>query len=278
MKTFDINRFFQVVKWDFAINRPFYTKAALLIFFCMSLPLFITLLLSLGIKVFSDTDISPTSLVDCCSYIVVQMIFVYTTTIACGYTFHNLLTRQSRIMELMLPASNIEKFCCHALVTILGVFVVGIASFFVIDFAHMAYLKVFDVEVVSMTYACFKDLKETIELANDVSWMPWMHVVAFAVLGFIINNSFYVLGNAIKYRYNIILTMIAEQVFGFIFSIFFFLLIACTSGQILEPFSLFPDWLELSMAYAVCVGIIVVTWWLSFRFYKHAQITTRRNK
>ena len=92
-------------------------------------------------------------------------------------------------------------------------------------------------------------------------------------------------GNALKYKFNILFTIIVLQVIQFIFSILF--LIGMSSIGITMP-----EWIEsiddATLGYAiigfinitsvVMVGLMVFMWWKSYNLYCKAQVTSTWNK
>ncbi|MBO4550004.1 MAG: hypothetical protein J5733_04680, partial [Bacteroidaceae bacterium] len=118
MKYFNFHRFLNVARWDLTINSKFYLRSSLLVVALCCFPILMVDLyailsgnvdVSREVKYNTDLFVGLISLVGC-AYCV----------IASGYMFHNLVTKQGRINELTLPATNLEKFVWHFLVIAIG--------------------------------------------------------------------------------------------------------------------------------------------------------------
>jgi hypothetical protein len=92
-------------------------------------------------------------------------------------------------------------------------------------------------------------------------------------------------GNALKYKFNILFTIIVLQVIQFVFSILFLI------GMSSIGFTM-PEWIksidDATLGYAiigfinitsvVMVGLMVFMWWKSYNLYCKAQVTSTWNK
>ena len=98
--------------------------------------------------------------------------------------------------------------------------------------------------------------------------------------------STFVLGNAIKYKHGVLWTLL----FHWTLSFFIFFCVGLSLPLLAEvDLEWLFDWLiELGpeailnglrwLAIIILTAIIVFCWWMSYRLYCHAQITTKRNK
>ena len=132
-----------VARWNFAINRAQYLKMALSLFLIMAVPFLAQVMKTvwvMGMTQSTATAFTVAPLTSMQEYI--PLCFVVAMPIICGYMFHNLLTKQSRIKELTLPASNGEKFLFHALVTIGGAFLTYVVSYFLLDIIQYLYVGI----------------------------------------------------------------------------------------------------------------------------------------
>ncbi|MBP5375793.1 MAG: hypothetical protein J6Y38_05615, partial [Bacteroidaceae bacterium] len=103
-------RFINVARWNFAINRAQYMKLALSLFLIMSAPLLFFILKTIWVSAISgSTELALASVPGTSLGTWMSASFIFVLPILAGYTFHNLLTKQTRIKELTLPASNGEK-------------------------------------------------------------------------------------------------------------------------------------------------------------------------
>ena len=126
MKSFNFKRFLNVARWDLSVNSKFYTRSALLMVAVICMPVVLYYLYSMVMKSY----LSFATIYDTAEGFatVINLIGLAYMIIASGYMFHNLLTKQGRINELTLPATNLERFVWHAVVVIVGVDVVFFAG------------------------------------------------------------------------------------------------------------------------------------------------------
>lgn len=224
-----------------------------------------------------------------------------------GCWAHNLRNKQGRITELTLPATNLEKFTWHALLMLVGGFVLCILSLLIADGLNaLLTLMMFGAEngIGSISQSIGEVLTFTASADNffhmpsvsadgdvgmvDVEGRNLLISCSFAIIcTFIAEVLIFVYGNALKYKYNIILTYIALQVIGTILSILFFIFTAATMGETVE--SLVESDLEgedlvkiftgCLYAYGVIsLGFAALLCWWSYKRYTKAQITSSLNK
>lgn len=282
MKNFNMTRFINVAKWDLTINSSFYLKAVFMIFVLMALPLIFSVTGTLFAWMFSG-EFYPES-VQVTSLGGMFTAFIYALPLFGGYTFHNLLTRQSRINELTLPSTNFERFTWHVLLTIVGAVLVAMLSMVVIDviqFVYVGSLAGFD-SAKSVILNMGDNFKEVAELFKQLPHAGTMTTII--TLGYFIGMSVFVLGNAVKYRHNIILTILFKMAVGIVLFLIFAVSVTMLKNYLFEQGHIYSIDNVLS---SLPIGEIVITiqvlvlalcWWLSYRFYSRAQITTKRNR
>lgn len=279
MKAFSFNRFLNVARWDLSVNSKFYTRSSLLLVAIISMPVVLYYLYSmLNHNFFLTGNVSDN--VGTFSVILALIGCAY-AVISSGYMFHNLLTKQGRISELTLPATNLERFLWHFVVIVIGVQVVYFFGVVFADVLHVLFrLTIPGAEINSLTKEMFINcfnLEDLGMLSNH----------GFGVmLFFIILMSCYCrsfcLVNAWKYRYNIPLTFLLYFVLNTVLPLLLLFI-----GKLLinrEWFESFIGWLgDVNPTTAlVCLNIFaaliyVGIWLLTYRLYCRAQITTRRN-
>ena len=281
------NRFINVARWNFAINRSQYIKLALSLFLVMSLPLLMFILKTIWVfGITHNTEWALASVPGTSLGTWMSGCFVFALPILAGYTFHNLLTKQSRIKELTLPASNGEKFVFHALVTIGGAFLTYVVSFFLLAAIQYLFVGI----VYGFSYAQWTPYASIFFGTNEIAQtgLPLLGgnaafwLTLHMDLGLIAFVSTFVLGNAIKYKHNVLWTYLFHWGLGFL-SIF------CLGLCIPFFADMDLDWLKNLDIDQVTIGfrmaatifltaVTVFCWWLSYRLYCRAQITTKRNK
>ena len=283
-------RFLNVARWNFAINRAQYMKLALSLFLAMSLPLLMFILKTIWVfGVTHNTEWALASVPGTSLGTWMCGCFVVAFPILAGYTFHNLLTKQSRIKELTLPASNGEKFLFHALVTIGGALLTYVVSYFLLDVIQYLYVGVIygfsRAEWVPYTSIFFDSSVDAASeyLAGHSGSIMQLVIADLALIAFI---STFVLGNAIKYKHNVLWTILFHWGLGFCL-IFLVGLLMPLLGDM--DWEWLRDWLKNQGPEGILNGLKWLTtifltavtafcWWMSYRFYCRAQITTLRNK
>jgi hypothetical protein len=201
--------------------------------------------------------------------------------ITSGYIFHNLLTKQGRINELTLPATNLERFLWHVVVIVIGVQVVWFVGVVCSDLLHSLFrLAIPHAEIDSITYeTCFN-------YADLHNYPPFGDYTFGVTLFFAIMFCCYVrsfcLGNAWKYKYNIPWTFLFYFVFQNAFGLLLLFVIKLFVSR--EFAQNVAEWISGTnpTVWVVCLNIFAVLlyvgiWCLTYRLYCRAQITTRRN-
>ena len=220
-----------------------------------------------------------------------------------GCWAHNLRNKQGRITELTLPANNLEKFTWHTLLMLVGGFILCILSLLIADGLNALFtLITYGTEngVTSLTASAIEmcspqNIIETLIMRgvahrSDSITNPdaVQFFNAFTILvfcSFFFQITIYFLGNAFKYKYNIILTYVALQVLSTILSFIFFICGAfgATVGNNLDVFLSEKDASHIvTIFYYVLslisfLGGIFFLWW-SYNRYTKAQITSSFNK
>ncbi len=271
--SFSFNRFLNVARWNFAINRAQYLKMALSLFLVMAIP-FLTQVMKtvwvMGVTRSTEMAFTVAPLRSMQEYI--PMCFVVALPIICGYMFHNLLTKQSRIKELTLPASNTEKFLFHGLLTVGGSFLVYLVGYFVIDILQYLYVGI----VYDFAHAEWIPYAGLFTLDNtEHKWLQ-----AAVILAWLAFSSTFVLGNALKYRHNVIWTYVFHMTFSFVSMLLFGMSMPLLANH-LDRFFVDFEINEIGAKVGIIAFfalVIVVCWKLSYLLYCRAQITSKRNK
>ena len=295
---FNKERFLNFGRYDLIINKSFYRTMALICIFGSTGIAFVAFFGRwLMANAFNSIDIEQ--LQDFWSYkdvtitaIVLIMFTGIMHVIFAGCAFHNLRNKQGRISELTLPATNLEKYAWHLGLVIIGGTLAIILSLVCSDALNALLNLIFHpleyqnsiiysiYELMSFRYTnvngtSLADMEEMQGLLSAIRFMS----IAMSVSGF----AFFVLGNAIKYKYNIILTYIT---FEFSMSILTIIAIFIIKS-LAENDSILINSGEEALAYVkASVNIVailnylltVLYFWLSYKLYKKAQITSGWNK
>ena len=285
MKCFSFKRFINVARWDLRVNSKFYTRSAIMMMAFISTPIVLFYLynmLTKGFLLMGNTSDNVESFA-----MTIGMIGIAYSVISAGYMFHNLLTKQGRISELTLPATNLERFLWHAVVILIGVPLVFFCGVVVADFLHFLFrLMITNADIQSLTATYYWGDFEgwhnaTPGLEDFMEDYGYELVTTIYIWGACYTRSFS-LFNAWKYRYNIpitflfyfILWTVLPLVLLFIGTMFF------SKENVLD----FMEWIKDVNPHNIIIGVGIVgilvyigIWLLTYRLYKRAQLTTKRN-
>ena len=285
MKQFSIKRFANVARWDLSVNSNFYTRSAIMMMAFISTPIVLFYLynmLTKGFLLMGNTSDNVESFA-----LTIGLIGLAYTVISAGYMFHNLLTKQGRISELTLPATNLERFVWHAVVILIGVPLVFFCGVVVADFLHFLFrLMITNADIQSLTAAYYWGDFEgwhnaTPGFEDFMEDYGYELVTTIFIWGACYTRSFS-LFNAWKYRYNIpitflfyfILWTVLPLILLFIGTMFF------SKENVLD----FMEWIKDVNPHNIIIGVGIVgilvyigIWLLTYRLYKRAQLTTKRN-
>ena len=316
---FNKERFANFASYDLTINKSFYRNMAIV---TVAGALCIALLGFIARYTIYDSVVNDTMSGQAYSYVPAADSFedynwMYLTAlyelgfflimlqIFAGCWAHNLRNKQGRINELTLPATNLEKFTWHALLVLVGGFILCILSLLIADgFNALLTLINYGTEngIKSLTSSVgemcsMRGITEIVfmrgighrsgEVITNNDAIQYFN--AFTVLVFcsaFFQSTIYFLGNAFKYKYNIILTYAALQVLGTVLSFVFFICVALGANVPTIMDTTTPDIEDVGQAltilYYVLSFITLVAsaffiWW-SYNRYTKAQITSSFNK
>lgn len=277
MKAFSFNRFLNVARWDLTFNSKFYTRSSLLMAAVICMPVVLYYLYSMLNHSFFVAGIDNVSGFKA----VILIICLIYGILSSGYMFHNLLTKQGRINELTLPATNLERFLWHFVVIVIGVQVVLFLGIVFADLLNALFrLMIPGAEISSLTAAIYNwdNWRDTTTAFGTHIFGVNMFVALVMACYF---RSF-CLVNAWKYRYNIPLTFLIYFVLQTVLPLLLLFI-----GKLLltrESAESFMEWFTKidPSNVLVCLNIFGVLtyigiWLLTYRLYTRAQLTTKRN-
>lgn len=319
---FNTERFVNFAKYDLAINKAFYRNmslAALLGTIGIAAIGFsgrYMMWKQVALNPFYDGDLDPYSedgynwMVFTGCYLFVFLVIMM--VIYAGCWAHNLRTKQGRITELTLPANNLEKFVWHIGLMLVGGFLLnvvalliadalnalltiliygtegGVASLTstVIDVMNMKQLEVLNTVNVNLPDEANLEYREGVAMTANIA--KFFQSLRFVIIcGIIFKLFIYMFGNAVKYKYNIILTYITMQVLGIILVILTFVGIAIFGEYIKDfvpkhwddPLEFLADLRYGFYMKSICDLLLsaLLAWW-SYKRYTQAQITSPLNK
>ncbi len=285
MKCFSFKRFANVARWDLSVNSKFYTRSAIMMMAFISTPIVLFYLynmLTKGFLLMGNTSDNVESFA-----MTIGMIGIAYSVISAGYMFHNLLTKQGRISELTLPATNLERFIWHAVVIMIGVPLVFFCGVVVADFLHFLFrLMITNADIQSLTAAYYWGDFEgwhnaTPGLEDFMEDYGYELVTTIYIWGACYTRSFS-LFNAWKYRYNIPITFLFYFILWTVLPLI--LLFLGTMFFSKENVLDFMEWIKDVNPHNIIIGVGIVgilvyigIWLLTYRLYKRAQLTTKRN-
>lgn len=306
MSNINRQRFLNYAKWDLTINKSFYRNmtiaTASIIFMVTIMGFFIRWTEWKSTKAVIDAtmgDISShmeNALLDKLSVdgtaAVIAIICALAMIVFAGCINHPLRNKQGRITALTLPATNGEKFLWHVILMIGGGFLLCVVSLLLADLFNAALsLVTFGPEgVMSMTGAivnnCIDLYKELDYLRTDEDASVFINsLLVNFIIGYLFTLTTFAFGNALKYKFNILFTIIVLQVIEFVFSILFLIgmiSIGTTVSEWIDSIdeeTIFNAVFSLiNITSVVMVGLMVFMWWKSYNLYCKAQVTSTWNK
>lgn len=282
MKQFNFHRFINVARWDLTINSRFYLRSSLLV---VALCCFPILLVDLYAILSGNVDVSREVKYNTYIYVgLISLVGCSYSVIASGYMFHNLVTKQGRINELTLPATNLEKFVWHFLVIAIGTQIVWFAGVICADLLHSFFRLDFPTflgissQTHSMTFQFFDGYFNLRELRYQDYYMT--PLVMLMVYCFIRTFS---LMNAWKYKHNIPLTILLHFVLNNVLGLIIIIFVTSKFANS-RAFMEFIEKLDGLNPDAIIVGLYVFfallycgILYLTYHLYTRAQLTTKRN-
>ena len=282
MKYFNFHRFINVARWDLTINSRFYLRSSLLV---VALCCFPILLVDLYAILSGNVDVSREVKYNTNIFVgLISLVGCSYSVIASGYMFHNLVTKQGRINELTLPATNLEKFIWHFLVIAIGTQIVWFAGVICADLLHSFFRLDFPTflgissQTHSMTFQFFDGYFNLRELRYQDYYMT--PLVMLMVYCFIRTFS---LMNAWKYKHNIPLTILLHFVLNNVLGLIIIIFVTSKFANS-RAFMEFIEKLDGLNPDAIIVGLYVFfallycgILYLTYHLYTRAQLTTKRN-
>ncbi len=302
MENFNKQRFLQVAKWDLTINYSFYRNLAIVTLSgIMAITIFgfyIRWMMEDNYYMKTGNNTTESIMIFITYFIGIMMIFF------AGCINHPLRNKQGRISTLTIPATNMEKFLWHALMMTIGGYIFCLLCIIAADAIYILLsFMIFPAdEFQSITlhyvYTLFGSPNDDFEgiinaimqkiksegIINTVCLRFWTLSVGISPI------TIFAFGNAIKYRNNIILTIIVLTGLQFAFSILFFTCIILFGENIWDFLLHYAElYFTKDMLPSLVNGIMIsggilllgfniLLWRLSYRMYCRAQVTSNINK
>lgn len=270
-----------VARWDTTVNRKFYIRQMVVITCCVLVPIMYKYLMLLGnFHFFNAAGVGAMMAAEqdviAASYYFGTVFAVAMVQMFC-YMFHGLTTKQGRINELTLPATNAVRFAWHVLLCTVGTTLVFYAGVVIADLMHvlLGWAMLGQREFQSLTLATWK-------VVNVINFIDIDTNIFLQMFGWLMSMSFlstFALGSAWKYRhtfgyvlvYHIGLWLSAMFMLGFLAQGFVALVEHVDNFNAVTP-------LAVNIAFNLFAGaVFAAIWYFTYRLYCRAQITTRRN-
>ena len=271
MKKFDMKRFGQVLKLDFAEGRKAMMWGAL----CMTLLylFFFWFAWNIGFhNLMTDQNVdfikAINEAVGAFSAIAMFIFFL----IAASTLYRTEQKKQQRIAWLMLPASNLEKFLSRWVYLLVFSLVGGLLTFFVADLIHMAYLWMTDYPVVSATDDFFRLFPHTRKFpsgeytGDDPLSVTRMYTFLIAL------HAFFLLGGVFFKKFHFIACS-AVLVIAFAGMVAVANVVGYRDTPVTTDYAIAMNnilWI------AVQVGLITLFTWLAYRLFCRWQVVTHK--
>ena len=278
MKYFDIHRFLNVARWDLTINSKFYLRSSILVVALCCFPILMYYLYALlsgnYFALSAEKDpIEPFVLI-------ISLVGMFYSIIASGYMFHNLVTKQGRINELTLPATNLEKFVWHFLVIAVGTLLVWNVGVVCADLLH-SFFRIGFPETRSITADIFSD-EFTWKVYKTAKFHGYYMMPLLCLMTYCFLRSFSLV-NAWKYKHNIPLTILLHFLLNNFLGLIIVVFVS-SSFVNSRAFMEFVQKLDGLNPDAIIIGLYVFfallycgILYLTYHLYTRAQLTTKRN-
>lgn len=307
-------RFGNYAKWDFAINKKLYKNAAITI---VSLFLGVTVIGFVGNYIASsclgiagfDYRMFEVGVFQVTGWL--WNLMEWTISISAGFLFHNMLTKQGRIMELTTPATMEEKFWWHVLMNVGGAIALCIFTYLACDAIYAILTAIFVGPDAVTSLFCYylhdysfdeifnvaitsKDVQNDINIINAVKevFRPLFYIIPlFVIAKLTFSTGLFGFINSIKYKNNIPMTLLT---FLIIIVIFVVIIIVFTASFILPRAMADCSSPEVESELAVSLlnaifGFIyslmgiefiagICLWIGTWKNYKKSQVITAGNK
>lgn len=296
MIQFDMKRFLSVGRWDVTVNKRFYTNHAIALLVLAVAPVVVRFLLAWAagdVALFGRDAAARYPAMDMGYRIgfitgFYRFVFWVLPVVSLSYMLHNMVRKQGRIQELTLPASNVERFLWHLAFSLLAPMVVFFGSMLLADGLNMLFAAVFGIfsQVRSLTVAFFEQSGfMPIDLGFGLVHPHPLLSHTFGVLCQLCFISTFALGNAWKYRYNLVFTCLMHVVMWFVLGLCLMFL----AGAFLQfaGYDCIVDMdcnftLNATVKYCLLdifmLSLLVGIWRLTYKLYCDAQVTSRRNR
>lgn len=277
----------KIAQWDLTINRAAYRK----LFLTIILGNFIIFFFHIVPQVYTVMNYGEESIIpeiemygdyNTANFLLVINLLAY--ILAMGMMFSSLATRQGRLNEFLLPASNAERFTWRVFST-----TIGTAACIVVSLIAYDLLQMLVHELAFTSYPTKSIFVMTGLIGGESRPIPegegleWFFANLFSLLNFIALASSYILGSAIKYRKSIAWTTLVHTCIVMLLIFIFIFMINTGLADALADFmqGLFGnhenDWIFFCILCVLLSCLCLFFWRKTYKLYCRGQLTSRLN-
>lgn len=264
------NRFFQVLRWELLLSKKQLATMALTFLGLVVIPQMVTLLFK------SDSSSAYTMGLFC-------TILLYTYFVLCGaLVFSSLRTRQQRINNFMLPASNKEKFLARYFVLVIAMPVAALVGFLAGDVLQYLISLMINSNGAQWATHAICDSADNSSVVFNVyhnfdSEMTPVEGFFTVLLGTFAQHACTLLFGSVYHKHPLVLSVLTWMGIGLAL-----LTIGALTAYWLTSFFnggyiivLYDFWWKL-FAYVFNIAFIVFCYWFAYRRYTRLQVINNR--
>lgn len=271
MKTFDINRFWNLLKWDLLTNNKTYrnktigiTVALAFLYCCNTWTNISSQMLDI------DLDVHFDNLADLSIFMVFVAMYVGATSI-----FNNMNTKEQRIMFLMQPASMPEKFLVRFFLSTVGMFVIINVSLLMADLIHQLFCTMMGYNVKGFVMNYLPGMSNHIDSNRytiDTENLSLNYCVLAALT---MSHAFFIFSGSIFRRNAWLLALCCYFIIGFTVIILFTKLVEADYLQCFH-FTIENPYVLLDILTVVEFTAAIAMYWLSYKIFTRMQVINNK--
>lgn len=279
-KTFDKNRFWTLLKWDVLMNKKFYLQMGIGLMVALSFIFCLNTWVG-DSKIAWGNDYYLAHLAD----MVVFVEFVVMMA-AASYMFYNMTTKQQRILFLMHPASNLEKYLARFVSMTVGVLIVSNIAIIAADLIHQVFCLIIGSDVRGSVVMHLPGLYDdpnaqpsrlfNFNINGNAFSMPWL-VQEYAALIVIMSiHAFYMLCGSLFRRNAWLLAICSHFLLTFLGAL---VLYKIADWGLLELVTIESEAALKALIYlAIILGTIFTAtlYWLSYKIFTRMQVVQNK--
>lgn len=271
MKSFDINRFGSVLKWNALMTKKeILTNTASMTFAFVVLAV---------VQVMSSRNESDMVVADNFNSFTSFALFVFLIICSIGgcWIFNNMKTKEQRITFKMLPATDLEKFVVRALYATVVWWLMGFIAFCLADLFRMLISLIAGIDIVKSAIPDFLNMlfggnDHNISIFGETD-MTYVLPLTFAANAWAFwVHSLYILGGALFRRRQFVLTTLAHCIIGLAFTPIIVDFVDSLDKATAEQMFCTVMW----TAGSVFTLLFLLNWWLSYKIFRRMQVINNK--